>query len=221
MVTIFVGPSPGKKYVLSKLLLCHRVKYFRRVFMGRFQEAQQGILRLEDMTVETFNLIVQWIYTNELHTPHAFGSKEKQQKNVSMLVHVAQWADRLAHNDGCELLEQAIKELDDLLDTDIDNLTSEAINAAFPSGSTSLKNLISEHCVILYLKSKQDKIPTMFPFHRSLSDNGDFASAVLDGVWEAMRRKQIFVGGQVMANGKVRLSTSKPHGYFRCNSMEF
>lgn len=61
MVDIFVGPNQ-KKFHLHHDLVCHRSNYFRACFAGNFKEAQQKKIYLPEDDVESFDLLVGWLY---------------------------------------------------------------------------------------------------------------------------------------------------------------
>ncbi|OCL01342.1 hypothetical protein AOQ84DRAFT_329091 [Glonium stellatum] len=63
--TIEVGPEK-KPYLLHQDLLTHCSGYFRAALTGPFKEAEERKLHLEDVTVETFNAFVDWLYLGKL-----------------------------------------------------------------------------------------------------------------------------------------------------------
>lgn len=62
IVTILVGPN-HIKFEIHKALLCHRSAYFKGALTGRFKEAREGIVTLEDEDPETFSRFHAWLYT--------------------------------------------------------------------------------------------------------------------------------------------------------------
>lgn len=62
IVTILVGPD-HVKFEIHKALLCHRSAYFKGALTGRFKEAREGIVTLEDEDPETFSRFHAWLYT--------------------------------------------------------------------------------------------------------------------------------------------------------------
>jgi hypothetical protein len=63
-VEILVGPTK-KSFILAKALLCHRSPYFDRAFNGGFKEAVEQVLCLPEISIETFQLVVQYLYTGK------------------------------------------------------------------------------------------------------------------------------------------------------------
>ena len=61
MVNIFVG-AERKRYHLHRDLLCDRSDYFTACFIGEFREAQENELSLPEDNIESFDLLVQWLY---------------------------------------------------------------------------------------------------------------------------------------------------------------
>ena len=61
MVDVFVG-AEQRKFHLHCDLLCERSDFFRAAFRGHFKEAEAEELTLLDETVESFELLVAWLY---------------------------------------------------------------------------------------------------------------------------------------------------------------
>ena len=61
MVDIFVG-AEQRKFHLHCDLLCERSDFFRAAFPGHFKEAEAEELTLLDESVESFELLVPWLY---------------------------------------------------------------------------------------------------------------------------------------------------------------
>lgn len=61
MVDILVG---SVKHVsrIHKDLICVRLRFFDRIFNGRFKEAQEQIATLPENDVDSFELFVRWLY---------------------------------------------------------------------------------------------------------------------------------------------------------------
>jgi len=64
-VTILVGPE-AKAFSLSKKILCSSSAYFAAAFEGNFQEGITQTLNLEEDDVDSFELLIQYIYTREV-----------------------------------------------------------------------------------------------------------------------------------------------------------
>ncbi|KAF1849865.1 uncharacterized protein K460DRAFT_411672 [Cucurbitaria berberidis CBS 394.84] len=65
VVVIEVGPE-RKKYYLHKALLVHHSDYFRKALEGPWTEAQEGVIKLEDIEPAVVNWFVHWLYTGTL-----------------------------------------------------------------------------------------------------------------------------------------------------------
>ncbi|OCK86815.1 uncharacterized protein K441DRAFT_649705, partial [Cenococcum geophilum 1.58] len=65
IVTIEVGQEKKAHYIHEDLL-AHCSGYFRAVFTGSFKEAEEKQLHLEDVTGETFDVFVDWLYQRNL-----------------------------------------------------------------------------------------------------------------------------------------------------------
>ena len=61
MVNIFVS-AEQRKFHLHCDLLCERSDFFRAAFQGHFKEAEAEELTLPDENVESFELLVAWLY---------------------------------------------------------------------------------------------------------------------------------------------------------------
>lgn len=61
-IYILIGPT-HTKYGIHKALLCARSSFFRAALTGRFKEAREGTVTLEDEDPETFSRFNTWLYT--------------------------------------------------------------------------------------------------------------------------------------------------------------
>ncbi|KAF2690811.1 hypothetical protein K458DRAFT_268145, partial [Lentithecium fluviatile CBS 122367] len=64
-ITVEVGPDHTQHWV-HKALLTHHSEYFRNALKGLWQEAVEGLVRLEDVEPCAFNIPLDWIYTGKL-----------------------------------------------------------------------------------------------------------------------------------------------------------
>jgi hypothetical protein len=48
--------------------LCHSSPFFRAALTGSFAEATSGEVKLETVSVGTFGLFVDWLYTSRINT---------------------------------------------------------------------------------------------------------------------------------------------------------
>jgi hypothetical protein len=51
MIVVEIGPD-AKKYFVHKALLMHHSKFFKKALTGTWKEAQEGVVRLEDVETE-------------------------------------------------------------------------------------------------------------------------------------------------------------------------
>jgi hypothetical protein len=64
-IIVKVG-SEEKNYVLHKALLSHHSGYFRGALSGNFKETDDGVIPLEDVGTDAFEVFVDWIYNVQL-----------------------------------------------------------------------------------------------------------------------------------------------------------
>lgn len=65
--TVVVKIGAGeKKYTLHKRLLEYHSEYFRGVRRGRFRETEDGVIGLDDIDTDTFDIFVDWMYEKKL-----------------------------------------------------------------------------------------------------------------------------------------------------------
>lgn len=62
IVNVFVGPD-HVQFGIHKALLCQRSSYFKGALTGRFKEAREGTVTLEDEDPEVFSRFNTWLYT--------------------------------------------------------------------------------------------------------------------------------------------------------------
>ena len=75
-IVIFVGSS-RQKFVVHKSFLCHHSPYFQKSLNGQFQEAQTGVVNLDDVDIHAFGLFVDWLYTGQTNEAKTKPSKGK------------------------------------------------------------------------------------------------------------------------------------------------
>jgi hypothetical protein len=66
-VSIEVGPE-HRRYVLHKALLLHYSDYFRNALNGSWMEAEDRTITLDDVEPGTFNVFVDWLYSQKFPT---------------------------------------------------------------------------------------------------------------------------------------------------------
>jgi hypothetical protein len=64
-IIIKVG-TKAKKYTLHEKLLTHYSGYFRGALSGNFKETHDGIITLNDIDTEAFDVFVDWLYEKQL-----------------------------------------------------------------------------------------------------------------------------------------------------------
>ena len=64
-IIVKVG-SEGKEYTLHKSLLAHHSGYFRGSLSGNFKETDDGVIPLDDVDTDAFEVFVDWMYKDRL-----------------------------------------------------------------------------------------------------------------------------------------------------------
>ncbi|KAF2998155.1 hypothetical protein E8E13_002460 [Curvularia kusanoi] len=59
IVTVQVGN--GVNYNVHRTLLVSNSDYFERVFNGKWREANDGVVRIEDVESDVFNIFIDWL----------------------------------------------------------------------------------------------------------------------------------------------------------------
>jgi BTB/POZ domain len=77
MVTLYVGPRKTK-FAAHKELLCRKIPYFEKMFKGPFKEAIEDSAHFPENTVESFDLLLTWLYNGELK-PYLSSSTDKKE----------------------------------------------------------------------------------------------------------------------------------------------
>ncbi|QDS72752.1 hypothetical protein FKW77_004101 [Venturia effusa] len=68
IVTIKIG-SEAKDFHIHRELLCKASPYFESAFQGRFVEAQDRAITLDDVSTRTFEIVQRWLYSGVLVLP--------------------------------------------------------------------------------------------------------------------------------------------------------
>ncbi|KAH7417450.1 hypothetical protein BKA64DRAFT_769404 [Cadophora sp. MPI-SDFR-AT-0126] len=64
IVTIYVGTEPNRKqFTIHKKLICDKVDFFRKEFMGGFKE-NEGTMDLSEEKPAVFGMFVDWLYSS-------------------------------------------------------------------------------------------------------------------------------------------------------------
>ncbi|KAH6639623.1 hypothetical protein C7974DRAFT_135558 [Boeremia exigua] len=65
IVTIVAG-SEAVKYLVHKAVLMEHSAYFEKALQGPWKEAEEGVVRLDDVEPEIFGVFVDWIYSQRV-----------------------------------------------------------------------------------------------------------------------------------------------------------
>ncbi|KUJ22425.1 uncharacterized protein LY89DRAFT_762551 [Mollisia scopiformis] len=87
MIHLFDGPKvvitvEGQNFSLPKALLCYHSPFFERAFNGGFKEATEQKMSMTSCSLETFKLLIQWLYTSHVELGD-MGSKEDEGVTIS------------------------------------------------------------------------------------------------------------------------------------------
>lgn len=186
--------------------------------MGKFREARESVLELPDLETETFDLIVQWVYTGEYHIPNFWHSDcwgGNYMKNGSYAIvrpiDFIRWADRFLEEEDQDITEKALELITLRIGPVIENLTSEAIEAAFSMKCYTLKCMIASQCTIPYLLHQKDS-ESPSSFKENLEDTPEFASFILEAVVESISKRTVMFGGNAV-DAEVELKSSETLNY--------
>lgn len=81
MVKVYVGQTKHF-WFLHEDVLCYRSKYFKRVLNGRFKEAIEKSITLEEEDPVVFGLFVTWIYTQSLEGVKLPSSVDRKDRSM-------------------------------------------------------------------------------------------------------------------------------------------
>jgi len=96
LVTLLVGKGTNvKKFVLHKDFACYYSPVFKAAFNGNFIEGQTQEYHLEDVSEETAQFLVQWIYHQTLTIAQLDNGGAYIRKEWRDLVHLWVLADKL------------------------------------------------------------------------------------------------------------------------------
>lgn len=153
-VTIEVGQEK-KAYSIYEDLLTHCSGYFRAAFTGSFKEAEEKQLHLEDVTRETFDAFVDWLYLeDELSNRDENGEEHESSLNSHEITEIHIFADRY---DIPDLRRDTIDMMFAYFKRGRKTLTAETITMAFESlPDTSLLRKLLVHW---YCESKSNVTP--------------------------------------------------------------
>lgn len=145
--TLLVGPK-ATPFLVHTTLLTSQSPYFRAALTGRFAEATENTIRLDDVDVSHFQLLVSWLYTGSIPPPYKDGKPA-----YYTLLHAYALADRLCF----EGLRNAVIDLiSDLADRTNSVLTPSDTRILYDSirDSAPLRNLVID----LFAFKKTDRL---------------------------------------------------------------
>ncbi|KAH7345949.1 hypothetical protein BKA66DRAFT_576754 [Pyrenochaeta sp. MPI-SDFR-AT-0127] len=65
LIVVEVGTTKTKYYVHRSLLIEHS-EFFKKALSGQWKEAQEGVVTVDDVDCSTFDIFVNWMYTQRL-----------------------------------------------------------------------------------------------------------------------------------------------------------
>jgi hypothetical protein len=60
--------SANANFVVHKSFLVRQSPFFKAAFTGRFQESATKLMKLEDVSAELFELLIDWIYEKRINS---------------------------------------------------------------------------------------------------------------------------------------------------------
>jgi hypothetical protein len=96
IVRIRIG---GQTYNVSKRLLCYHSLYFRRMFEGKSEDANEQSTELKEVhgvvSNRSFELLLQWLYLGRLFLAHEASSTDE----ITAMIELARLADMVEIKD--------------------------------------------------------------------------------------------------------------------------
>ena len=89
----------AKPYTIHEKLLISCSPYFRKAFTGDFREARDRGIALDDVTERTFEVFVQWLYSQKMVRPDAV--RDTHRIKVSQMVRVGSKECHHIKTPGC------------------------------------------------------------------------------------------------------------------------
>ncbi|PLB51643.1 hypothetical protein P170DRAFT_422633 [Aspergillus steynii IBT 23096] len=194
-IPLYHGPTVNIKigdsaYKVSKILLCKHSPYFRAMFEGRFMEAEQQSVELQEIdgvvTNRAFQLLLQWMYLG-----HVIPADEVATSWITLLVEFARLADFLKINEVDIAIARFIKD-------------SIAVNSPWEflrPPHANIHHIIPEHIQAASRLPRRHVVRRLFAsasfdaymhsvdfkFANEVRDIQDFAADLLDEVKVALR----------------------------------
>lgn len=91
-IIVTVG-TEEKRYTLHKKLLLHHSEYFRGALSGNFRETDNGVVPLDDLETDVFDIFVDWLYEKKL--PEGIDTAVNDGHKISIKYRTYVLADRL------------------------------------------------------------------------------------------------------------------------------
>lgn len=70
IATFIVGPEKHK-FIVHSAKLCSRIDYFRKMFLGGFQEATTSTATFPEDDKDSFDVLLKWGYSGQSHLSHS------------------------------------------------------------------------------------------------------------------------------------------------------
>ncbi|KAH6639639.1 hypothetical protein C7974DRAFT_410597 [Boeremia exigua] len=164
MALIKIGHESTPYYVHKSLLTQHS-EYFQRALNGSWKEAEEGVITLEDVECNTFDIFVEWLYTQKVPKKYSEWLKDTltpdiwQRKAVQMaIVKACHFGDRFLVSEFGRIVERTFI---CYIVTSEDDLYYEVIAYAYEHLSTKsliLKAMIDTHCAT-FTTDMDEKVP--------------------------------------------------------------
>jgi hypothetical protein len=106
MVKISVGPQ-RESWLIHEDVICERVQFFKKAFMGGFMEAGKKEIFLEDDDPQVFGHFIDWLYGKSLHCQLDHSNPSDVTFN-----HIEQWLRLYIFADKISLVELAKEALE-------------------------------------------------------------------------------------------------------------
>lgn len=152
MVNVMVGEgAEAKLFTIHKVLLCNKVDYFKRMFMGNFAEAQTDSAILREVNTAAFEVFFHWVYTDTVLTLNEYSTS----RAVEILLQLYAFAEERVIT---ALADKTMDVLIGLLVDRDEKPKPSVLSLAYlltPEHS-KLRDFIARMCVYTLLKSEED-----------------------------------------------------------------
>lgn len=177
MATVYVG-AEKQKYMIPKDLICHASGFFKTALESSFKEGLEQTVYLPEDTVEAFDSVVGWVYSQKI-TPLEYGGASR----IARYLEIALLADRLDIYGVSTTVAEEIRildkaEFDELTSTDID----KALGLLRPN---PIRELFASYSVDLFISDSF--VLDDFKYIDVLGRNDEFSRDILIQFLEMMR----------------------------------